>query len=119
MALPRVRRRYTYTVQDTPENPNDVGRYLRVQATYTVGTGATETASFVSINPVQRPREAANTDPEFPAASVARRITEDTTGNVGAPVRATDADRGDILTYSMAVGGDNGTFRALTGLRAS
>ena len=48
----------TYTVQDTPENPNDVGKYLRVQATYNVvGSGSTETASFVSINPVQKTRD--------------------------------------------------------------
>ena len=101
----------TYAVVDTPENPNDVGTYLRVQATYDVDSGVRETASFVSINPVQATRQATNTPPEFPGASVARRITEDTTGNVGAPVRATDADRGDILTYSLADGGaDNGSF---------
>ena len=93
-----------------PADSNDVGRYLRVQATYDVDGGVRETASFVSINPVQATREAANTPPEFPAGSVARRITEDTTGNVGAPVRATDADRGDILTYSLADGDDNELF---------
>ena len=99
----------TYAVVDTPENPNDVGRYLRVQATYDVDNGVRETASFVSINPVQATRQAANTPPEFPGASVARRITEDTTGNVGAPVRATDDDN-DILTYSIGTGGDNDSF---------
>ena len=100
----------TYAVVDTPESPNDVGRYLRVQATYSVDGGVPETASFVSINPVQATREATNTPPEFPGASVARRITEDTTGNVGAPVRATEADRDDILTYSLADGDDNELF---------
>ena len=99
-----------YEVVDTPDDPNDVGKYLRVQATYSVGSGAYETASFVSINPVQATREAANTDPVFPATSVDRRITEDTTGNVGAPVRATDTDPGDILTYSISTGGDNDSF---------
>ena len=99
-----------YIVQDTPENPNDVGEYLRVQATYTVDSGAPEMASFVSINPVQATRQAANTDPEFPADSVGRRITEDTTGNVGAPLMATDDDD-DILTYSIAgAGADNEDF---------
>ena len=100
----------TYAVVDTPENPNDVGRFLRVQATYTVGSGAQEMASFVSIHPVQTTREAANTDPEFTGANVARRITEDITGNVGAPVRATDADQGDILTYSVPDTDDNAFF---------
>ena len=31
-------------------------------------------------------------------------------GNVGAPVRATDADRGDILTYSIPDTADNAFF---------
>ena len=101
----------TYEVEDTPADPNDVGKYLRVQATYTVGTGPIETASFVSINPVQATRDAANTPPVFSAASVDRRITEDTVGNVGAPLRATDVDSSDILTYAIAgVGDDNASF---------
>ena len=99
----------TYAVVDTPENPNDVGRYLRVQATYDVDSGVRETASFVSIHPVQATRQATNTPPEFPGARVARRITEDTTGNVGAPVKATDDD-GDILTYSIGTDDDNDSF---------
>ena len=100
----------TYSVADTPANPNDVGKYLRVQATYTVGTGSSEMASFVSINPVQATRLATNTDPQFVATEPARRIQEDTVGNVGAPIRATDADRGDILTYSLTGGDDIATF---------
>ena len=103
----------TYTVQDTPATPNDVGQYLRVEATYRDSQGPNQTASFVSRNRVQRTRQSANTAPEFPSTSVARRITEDTTDDVGAPVRATDADGGDILTYSLLeadTDNDNGTF---------
>ena len=99
----------TYSVVDTPENPNDVGSYLRVEATYRDSRGPNKTASFVSVNPVQATRQSANTDPEFPLASVARRITEDTTGNVGAPVTATDGD-GDIRTYSIPDNADNAFF---------
>ena len=95
----------TYIVLDSPANPNDVGNYLRVEATYTDRrVGSTKTASYVALNPVQASREAENTEPEFSAPSVARRITE-AMSSVGAPVRATDADRGDILTYSI-VGDD-------------
>ena len=99
----------TYTVQDTPLDPNDLGRYIRVVASYSDRRGPNKTASFVALNPVQAPREADNTEPEFSAPSVARRITE-AMDNVGATVRATDADRGDILTYSIATGGDNDSF---------
>ena len=100
----------TYTVVDSPESPNDVGRYLRVQATYRDAGGTpNQTASYVAENPVQATRDAANTEPEFSAATVARRITEHTTGNVGAPIRATDADR-DILTYSITGGTDSASF---------
>ena len=99
-----------YEVVDSPADPNDVGSYLRVTATYEDATGPGQTATFVSLNPVQAERRQTNTDPEFPAASVARRITEDTVGNVGAPVSATDADRSDILTYSKADGADNDSF---------
>ena len=90
----------TYTVQDTPLEPNDLGRYIRVVASYSDRRGPNKTASYVALNPVQAPREADNTEPEFSAPSVARRITE-AMNSVGAPVRATDADHGDILTYSI------------------
>ena len=107
----------TYAVLDTPANPNDVGSYLRVVATYEDATGPGQTASFVSKNPVQAERRAANSDPEFSAATLPRSIRENTVGNVGQPVRATDADTGgrgvaaDILTYSIPETGlDNDSF---------
>ena len=90
----------TYTVLDSPATPNDVGNYLRVQASYDDRRGTGKTASYVALNPVQATREADNTEPEFSAPIVARRITE-AMDSVGAPLRATDADPGDILTYSI------------------
>ena len=97
---------------DSPAKPNDLDNYLRVEATYTDRrVGSTKTASYVALNPVQATRDADNTEPEFSAPSVARRITE-AMNTVGAPVRATDADPGDILTYSIMVDAtnDNGKF---------
>ena len=96
----------TYSVVDTPADPNDVGKYLRVVATYTDGRGPSKTASFVSENPVQAARESANTPPSFNTPNVERRITENSTGNVGSPITAMDAD-GDIRTYSVAGDGDD------------
>ena len=96
-----------YTVKDSPADANDVGMYLRVVATYDDRKGTDKTAEFVSINPVQAARAQDNTVPEFAAVSVTRRITENSEGNIGAPVRATDDDN-DILTYSLlAVAFDN------------
>ena len=98
-----------YTVVDTPADPNDVGKYLRVEATYTDARGPDKTASYVSENPVQATRDD-NTVPEFPSTGVARRIAENSKGNIGGPIRATDDD-GDLVTYSVAgSGADNASF---------
>ena len=42
----------------------------------------------------------------FAATTVTRRIAENSTGNVGGPITATDANNGDILTYSIPDAGD-------------
>ena len=98
-----------YEVVDTPADPNDVGKYLRVEATYSDSKGPDKTASYVSENPVQATRDD-NTVPEFPSTGVARRIAENSKGNVGGPIRATDDDD-DLVTYSMVAGGaDNASF---------
>ena len=94
----------TYTVSDTSTS-NDVGMYLRVVATYSDARGPNKTASYVSENPVQAARDD-NTPPEFALSTETRGILENTTGNVGSPLTATDVD-GDILTYSIAGGGDD------------
>ena len=61
--------------------------------------GPNKTASYVSENPVQAARDD-NTAPEFALTTETRVVTENSTGNVGSPLRATDDD-GDILTYSI------------------
>ena len=55
---------------------------------------------------MQKTRTQTNTEPMFTSTPVGRRITENTKGNFGAPVKATDAD-GDLLTYSLDDTGNN------------
>ena len=96
----------TYTVV-----ADDVGNRIRVEATYRDANGGpAETVSFPSPNPVQAVRPPGdNTAPAFSPTSVTRRVEENSTGNVGGPVTATDGD-GDKLTY--AITGDNaGSFK--------
>ena len=97
----------TYIVSDTSTS-NDVGMYLRVVATYSDRRGPNKTATYVSENPVQAARDD-NTPPEFALTTETRVIAENTTGNVGAQLRATDDDD-DILTYSIAGGADSTKF---------
>ena len=95
----------SYTVTDS-----DVGMHIRIVATYSDGDGPEESASFTSETPVQAFR-LSNSDPEFVATTVTRRIAENSTGNVGGPITATDANNGDILTYAIATGNDGTNFR--------
>ena len=88
---------------------DDVARYLRVVATYDDPHGDDKTVAAVSANRVL----AVNPDnlpPEFPAGGdYTRSIRENLSAgrNVGAPVRATDANSDDRLTYSI---GDSDYF---------
>ena len=93
----------TYTV-----GADDVGMHIRVEATYSDGNiGPAETVSFTSPHPVQAFRRPAdNARPVFSPTVVTRRVAENSTGNVGGPVTATDGD-GDRLTYTL--GGTNAT----------
>ena len=95
----------TYTVV-----ADDVGNRIRVDATYTdASSGPAETVRFTSENPVQAAAQpGTNTDPAFAATAVTRRVEENSVGNVGGPVTATDAN-GDKLTYSVS--GDDATNR--------
>ena len=85
----------------TPDT-DDVGSYLRIVASYDDGHGAGKSAATVSANRAL----AVNPDnvrPVFPAdGDYARSIRENTRegANLGAPVRATDANN-DRLTYSI------------------
>ena len=86
----------------------DVGNRIRVEATYSDGSGPAETMSFTSENPVQeyrRPED--NMAPAFASTDVTRRVEENSTGNVGGPVTATDGN-GDKLTYTIS--GTDTTF---------
>ena len=89
----------SYTVQDEA-GENDVGMYLRVVASYSVVPGNADSAELVSDYPVHIFRED-NTPPEFDPTAVSREVYEGDMGmNVGAPVTATDADRG-ALNYTI------------------
>ena len=96
----------TYTVGSA-----DVGNRIRVEATYSDGSGPAETVRFVSENPVQAVRPSGdNTAPAFASPSVTRRVEENSTGNVGGPVTATDGN-GDKLTYTITGGADTTSFK--------
>ena len=90
---------------------DDVGNHIRVEATYSDGRGPAETVSFTSENPVQEYRRSTdNTVPAFTSTAVTRRVEENSTGNVGGPVTATDANS-DKLTYTLGDAGDNDPFK--------
>ena len=78
----------------------DVGRYLRVVATYNDGRGGGKTAAAVSEY-MTIARIASNTAPEFPATSTTRAVLEETDAgtSIGNPVTASDGDSGERLTY--------------------
>ena len=86
----------------TPD-ATDVGRYLRVVASYEDGHGDDKSATAVSLNRVQAAPPALE-PPVFPAnGDYDRSIRENQRAgsNVGAPVTATDGNN-DRLTYSIA-----------------
>ena len=93
----------SYTVMDS-----DVGSTIRVMATYSDGSGPQESVSLTSAS-VQTFRRS-NDAPEFSQAAVTRRIAENSTGNIGGPVAATDANS-DTLTYAITGGDDQTSFR--------
>ena len=97
----------TYTVV-----AEDVGNRIRVDATYTdANRGPAQTVRFVSENPVQAAGPPGdNTDPAFSPTTVTRRVEENSKGNVGGPVTATDGD-GDELTYTITGGDDQASFK--------
>ena len=86
----------------TPD-ATDVGRYLRVVASYEDGHGDDKSATAVSLNRVQAAPPALE-PPVFPAnGDYDRSIRENQRAgsNVGAPVTASDGNN-DRLTYSIA-----------------
>ena len=97
---------YSYREADA-----DANQYLRATASYTDGLGSGKTASATLQTPVGDARPAANTEPTFAEATATRTVSAGTAAgrSVGAPVRATDSDQGDVLTYSLG-GADANAF---------
>ena len=98
----------TYTPMDA-----EVGRYLRVTASYSDTHGTGKIVRAVSDRAVQA-EPPSNTAPEFPATEDGMRSVDENTAqdtftgrSIGAPVAATDADN-DTLTYSL--GGTHASF---------
>ena len=65
----------------------------------------------LTASPIYAVREEPNinTAPMFAAATTTREVKENETGNVGAPVRATDAE-GDSIAHSISGGADEDAF---------
>ena len=97
----------------------DANQYLRTTASYEDRRGSNKTASSALTAPVGGARPATNTPPEFTeddddtdaGRSTTRSVSAGTAAgrNIGSPVRATDADQGDVLTYSLS-GADAAAF---------
>ena len=88
----------------------DVGRYLRVTASYGDGYSNGKSASAISENTV-RAVPTQNSPPSYSALFTTRTVEENTAAgtNIGDPVIATD-DPNDRLTYRLG-GTDVGMFR--------
>ena len=103
-----VGRADAYTATD-----DDVGQYLRATASYLDGPGSNKEASAALTERVgdSTDRPTVNTAPEFTeddddsddVRTTTRRVASGAAAgrNVGAPVRATDEDTGEVLTYSL------------------
>ena len=94
-------------------------KYLRATATYTDGHGSDKNAQVVAPHMVRAVPDANNANPVFPDEDteagdiqVGRKVDENSPPGtrVGAPVAANDAP-GDVLTYTLADGGDNVNYR--------
>ena len=87
----------------------DVGKFLRVTASYSDGEGVNKAAQAAAPNAVQA-APATNAAPVLPSQPLDRTIAENTGAgeNVGAPVTATDANS-DTLTYKLS-GADAPSF---------
>ena len=93
----------------------DIGNYLRVTASYTDRRGSNKTASVELTAQVRdvADRPSTNNPPEFAdTPPVTRSIGQGTAAgrSIGAPVRATDPDSDDVLTYALQLGQDADKF---------
>ena len=97
------------TADYTPVNA-DVGKHLRVTASYADGHGPSKETRVVSDNPVQE-APVSNNAPAFSTETAERNIVENTEAgeDIGAPVLAADAEN-DTLTYSLSGTDDDASF---------
>ena len=88
----------------------DVDKFLRATATYKDGEGSGKSAASVSDSAVEA-APTTNEAPEFSATTATRTVAENTAAgqDIGAPVTATDANTGDMLTYTLG-GTDAASF---------
>ena len=98
----------TSTVTTSSYTPvaGDLGRYLRVTATYTDPEGSDKSAGAMAANPT-------NSAPVYSSDSADRSVPENVVAgtDIGTPVTATDAD---TLTYSLG-GTDMASFGIVPG----
>ena len=84
---------------------DDVNQYLRAVATYEDDRGSGKEASLALTGRISDSGDqpATNNAPEFSGTTAERSVGQGTGAgrNIGAPMRATDTDSGDVLTYSL------------------
>ncbi len=84
----------------------DINQYLRAVATYEDDRGSGKTAQSDATGRIGAlaDRPSSNTAPTFSDTTAERSVGQGTAAgrNIGAPVRATDMDQGDVLTYSLS-----------------
>ena len=87
--------------------PDDIGNYLRATASYRDRQGSdSKTASVALTGRIEdvNTKPATNEPPVFAEPSTTRSIGQGPYAgrSIGAPVRTTDPDTGDVLTYSLS-----------------
>ena len=90
----------TYTAGD-----DDVNQYLRATVSYEDSRGSGKETSAAVKGQIEdsTDRPTSNNAPAFTESAPERSVGQGTAAgrNVGAPVRATDEDQGDVLTYEL------------------
>ena len=83
---------------------DDAGSYLRASVEYSDRRGSNKTASAVLGARIGDASPTTNAAPTFDEAEVPRSVGQGTAAGrpVGAPVKATDPDSDDVLTYSLS-----------------
>ncbi|MCY3504793.1 MAG: cadherin domain-containing protein [Chloroflexi bacterium] len=83
---------------------DDVGNYLRATVEYSDQRGGNKSASAVTAAKIGDTKPSSNNAPAFDEAELPRSVGQGTSAgrSVGPPVKATDPDSDDILTYSLS-----------------